>query len=291
MSQNLRDESPKREKKNLEQKISFATEDSFQGHSERKIQTVNSIFSSFIKYNSPTKKVKTRTIRSNYIINRAIIVGKDVEKVELEEDDTSIYVERRKNNIVVLTQEKTYNHRVSNFVLRIIGKHNLNIIELFGQADPLKEISEVGAIIYYSKMLSKKFRGKVCCYVIGEGKRPCISRLLHLEFPELHIVSIDPLINISDKDINNVNNVEYHSKYDTEVDTSNYVNYDTIFILGLHSHNNMTDFWNRFIYKNKFLINIPCCVQPTLEHEHQCITEHGISSIMKKIYIDSDIRE
>ena len=277
---------------NTSSKFSNNMTDRFHQHQKSPFSSARmNEFRKFIEGQKSSDSVlSSRTLRTNEVIRRAIVVGKNVDTTSVTIDNTEINVEQKPNSIVITTQESTCTFNMCNFMLRFLGRHSLNPIELFGSKNPMKEMSEVGAAIYHTKVLQPKFGNKVCCYIIGEGKRPCISRIIQIMHPEWTVVTIDPILDPNFIQQANLP-IQYHCCLDTEVDTSSYSNFDTILMIGVHSHNNMTDFWNRFQNISKFLINIPCCVEPSLDHPHESIVEHGILSTMKQIYIYQHLNE
>ncbi len=164
-----------------------------------------------------------------------------------------------------------------NYMLRICQKHNIPT-HLFGTRDPSKEITEVGAAIYHAMRF--EYLGNVRCYIIGEGKRPVVSYILS-RITNWNIVTIDPIL---EPPIDPLTNVTICSKLDTEVDISDHDQYDSVVIIGVHSHNQMDVFWKKII-KPKILIWIPCCQEISIPDPFFYRETQSILSPKNKVWI------
>lgn len=162
-----------------------------------------------------------------------------------------------------------HNPEPMNLFFKICSLHQLNLLELTGVANPYKEASELAAALFYTTEFQVPGQ-RVRCYVIGEGKRPCLSRLICAAQPGWSIISADPLTSQSLADSNDppsqkAGQVEYRAQRDDELDLSDLTpesghGWDSVIIVGLHSHNDMKSFWNRIPSSlHRLMIAIPCC--------------------------------
>ena len=163
------------------------------------------------------------------------------------------------------------------FMLRAMGRYRFSPL-LFGSRDPTKEMTEAAAALHHTLRIQPT--GKVLVYVIGEGKRPQVSWPLSCLKSDWDIVSIDPQI---EPFPGAPEKIDFQKDFDYNV-TLNYADYDSVIIIGVHSHNDMTAFWNR-IDLPKALILIPCCFDPTLPNPTEIIDSMGILSTKNKIHI------
>lgn len=170
------------------------------------------------------------------------------------------------------------------YMLRWIFKFNIPI-DIFGKKRTTKEISEAGAGLYYSTSFETNDTS-TRCYVVGEGKFPKISMLLSKLKPEWDIISIDPII---PKDAKYDCNVTFISDYDYNVSLDDQNNFENIVIIGVHSHNDMKNFYKKITVDKKVLVVIPCCVPVRLkspQHSFECT---GIVSAKNKVLIWSQL--
>lgn len=214
--------------------------------------------------------------------NKSVIIRATIDKkklaqaTKLSKDNFRV---SQTNNKINIETTITVNPFLLDYMLLYMKQYDISL-DLFGNRNISKEMSEAGAGIYYARKY--QYPGKTRCYVIGEGQKPRVSIVLS-SVTNWDIVSIDPLIDvISNKNFNT--NIQFISDYDYNVDVSDQHQFDSVIIIGVHSHNNMKKFWKR-IDRPKLLVYIPCCYEPIMDNWTDRIICDGIFSGKNIVYI------
>lgn len=236
----------------------------------------------------PTKRInKRKNIKGlSYKIqkgngHRTIQIS--IDKKTLAEDkiiqDNGIFCEMTCSKINIGINYGIDRRLLNNYII-LFSKLNIDF-SLFGNKDPSKEITEVAAGIKQIRRFN--IPGKVRCYIIGEGKFPVISTILS-RLTDWNIVSMDPILDCN----YTIERVQLLKLHDYDVDLSDHVNFDSIVIVGIHSHNDMTNFC-RNITKPKLVILIQCCMPlPIIDSDYELIEEEGILSGKNMVHVWND---
>ena len=210
-------------------------------------------------------------------------------KRQLESSDgganVSIKMTNKKIHIRVEIKIETL---LIDYLMRLILRLRIPL-ELFAGRGIAKEMSEAAAGIYYARKF--EYQGKIRCYVIGEGNTPRISYILAHARPDWNIISVDPELKSSYSYLTVPSNLKLLGIYDTELDLSDQNDYDSVVIVGIHSHNNMLHFWNRIV-RPKLLVALPCCVKIQLSDPYLKVGHPGVLSAKNTLYVwKTDFKE
>lgn len=139
------------------------------------------------------------------------------------------------------------------------------IISLFPNA---KEITETMGIMecLYGKFTIDRSLKTTVCYVLGDGTTPRTGATLAMS-SNFTVYSIDPLLKTTSQTINkfelkSLSERLHICKCKSEEFTNIEQNAKLSIILGVHSHANLNEFWQR-VPSPKIAIVIPCCVPQT----------------------------
>lgn len=224
--------------------------------------------------------MQVQTDHSNRVKRLRVMVDKSELEKKRNLENTGISIESTKKKLHIHVEIKVETILVDH-LMRLIMRFKIPI-ELYGSKNTCKEMSEASTGIYYARKFS--FMGKVRCYVIGEGNTPRVSYVLAHIRPEWDIISVDPELKTGYEYLTIPGNLKLQSILDTELDLSDQNDYDSVVIIGIHSHNNMKHFWNRIV-RPKLLITLPCCVKTDLSDPYLKVEHDGVLSAKNTIYI------
>lgn len=169
-------------------------------------------------------------------------------------------------------------HRLNKFMIWCVN-NNVNM-SLFGNNNPIKEMSEVVGTWKVIEKLVPKTGLKTICYCIGDGKNPRTGYII-AKTRSWDVVVVDPILN-TDK-FNDLDNLKLMRCRDSDLDISWHLLYDRVVIVGCHSHNDMETFYKQFLIPTT-CVWIPCCVMPESE-PHLIIESRHIISTKNKAYV------
>lgn len=139
----------------------------------------------------------------------------------------------------------------------------------------IKEITEsMGAFVAVKDHIPYSISdSNVTCFVVGDGCTPRTGMLI-ARLTAWNVISIDPRMKIKD----------YKTKrltcYKNKIEEITFLGFDKVVIISVHSHADTTKTVNAIKAKEKYFVNIPCCVPCNLKDAP--IFEYNDEGILSK---------
>lgn len=202
-------------------------------------------------------------------------INNDQFPLKIESDIGLISAIKSSRRVVVTITQSKSNDLLDLFFRLLLEDRNKNILNptsigLYGRKDPSKEITEsVSAMEVVVEYLRKNYdrnivkNKKVLCICAADGKGPKTGYVLSMR-TKWDILSIDPIM--GDEYINRFNGMPEtltcYKDYIENVDFESLsFNYDIIVVIGVHSHANNDNIYQRLLQLNTkyLLLSVPCC--------------------------------
>ncbi len=195
-------------------------------------------------------------------IIRTIKIHKKCENFTKSNGKITISIKNTKNNLEISVEEETFNHLDSFFRLCEYKKINIPC-GLFGNSNPSKEMTETYSAIRHirdflidNNLENLSESNKVLCICVADGKRPQTGYIF-ASATNWITYSIDPMM--IENFVQKTNLVSICSRIE-DVDLENISNgFEYVVIVGVHSHADFNNLWNRFENKKLLGLSIPCC--------------------------------